>query len=146
MKSAKKILKTASSKRRNDQREPKESRHDEFARAVLDETDSIYFGHKRLRAAPARIKAMERLLPAGDAVPGASNWVQMGPQAIPNGQSLGGAVRLLVTGRITGIAIHPSLPSTMYVSAARGGVWKTVDNGVNWIPTSDNEISLAMGA
>jgi photosystem II stability/assembly factor-like uncharacterized protein len=146
MKSSKKILKTPSSKRRNDERDLKERRHDEFARAVIDEIDSIYSGHKRLRAAPLRIKAMERLLPAGDAVPGASNWVQMGPQALPNGQSLGGAVRLLVTGRITGIAIHPSLPSTMYISAARGGVWKTVDDGASWTPTSDNEISLAMGA
>ena len=75
---------------------------------------------------------------------GASNWVPLGPTTIPNGQTYGGA-RVLVTGRITGIAIDPSSPSTMYVSAARGGVWKTTDGGQTWAPKSDNEVSLAIG-
>lgn len=50
-----------------------------------------------------------------------------------------------MTGRITGIAIHPTTPSTMYVTGARGGVWKTTDGGATWTPKSDNEISLAIG-
>ena len=34
----------------------------------------------------------------------------------------------------------------MYVSGARGGVWKTIDGGGTWTPKSDNEAPLAIGA
>ncbi len=77
--------------------------------------------------------------------PGSSNWVQLGPMAIPNGQTYGGA-RVLVTGRITSIEVDPTTVNTMYVGTAQGGIWKTTDGGDNWIPTSDHTISLAIGA
>ena len=32
------------------------------------------------------------------------------------------------------------------IGAAQGGVWKTRDAGATWIPKTDNEASLAMGA
>lgn len=78
---------------------------------------------------------------------GANNWVQLGPTVIPDGQgsSTSGA-RVNVTGRITGIVVHPTQPLTIYLAAAGGGVWKTVDGGVTWVAKSDNEVSLAIGA
>ncbi|MBV9122563.1 MAG: hypothetical protein JO112_04330, partial [Planctomycetes bacterium] len=79
------------------------------------------------------------------ALPGASNWVPLGPLAIPNGQTNGDA-RVLVTGRVTAIAVDPTAPQTLYLGAARGGVWKTVDGGSTWQPLSDHEVSLAIGA
>jgi photosystem II stability/assembly factor-like uncharacterized protein len=33
----------------------------------------------------------------------------------------------------------------MYSAAAQGGVWKTVDGGLNWIPVTDNLSTLACG-
>ncbi|HEX8907524.1 MAG TPA: hypothetical protein VF771_21965, partial [Longimicrobiaceae bacterium] len=78
-------------------------------------------------------------------VPGTSNWVQLGPTAIPGGQTYSPA-RVMVTGRITSIAIPAGSPSTVYVGAAQGGVWKTIDGGKNWAALSDNELSLAIGA
>jgi photosystem II stability/assembly factor-like uncharacterized protein len=86
--------------------------------------------------------------PGGGTVPptsGGSNWTQLGPLAIPNGQTYGGA-RVLVTGRVTAIAIDPSAPDTIYLGSAQGGVWKTNDGGLSWDPKSDNEVSLAIGA
>ena len=83
--------------------------------------------------------------PMTPATPGGSNWVQLGPLAIANGQTYGGA-RVIVTGRVTGIAVDPANANTIYVAAARGGVWKTGDGGVTWTPTSDNAASLAIGA
>ncbi len=50
------------------------------------------------------------------------------------------------SGRITGVAAHPSDPNTIYVATAGGGVWKTMDGGVNWAPLTDNQATLAMGA
>jgi photosystem II stability/assembly factor-like uncharacterized protein len=83
--------------------------------------------------------------PTTPATPGASNWVQLGPLAISNGQTYGGA-RVIVTGRITDIVPHPTDALTIYVAAARGGIWKTTDGGVTWTPKADNAISLAIGA
>lgn len=78
-------------------------------------------------------------------VAGVSNWVQLGPTAIPKGQTYSPA-RVLVTGRITSIVVDPTAPNTIYCGAAQGGVWKTINGGVSWVATSDNEVSLAIGA
>ena len=79
------------------------------------------------------------------ATSGASNWVELGPTAIPSGQTYGGA-RVIVTGRVVEIVQHPTDASVIYVATSRGGVWKTEDAGVTWTPKSDNEASLAIGA
>lgn len=79
------------------------------------------------------------------ATTGGSNWVELGPSAVPNGQTYGSA-RVLVTGRLTEIVQHPTNALIIYVASARGGVWKTVDGGSTWTPTSDNAESLAIGA
>jgi len=76
---------------------------------------------------------------------GSSNWTPLGPLAIPNGQTYSGA-RVLVSGRVTCIAIDPAAPDTIYLGTAQGGVWKSTDNGGSWAPKTDNEVSLAIGA
>jgi photosystem II stability/assembly factor-like uncharacterized protein len=78
-------------------------------------------------------------------VPGISNWVQLGPTAIPKGQTYSSA-RVLVSGRVTAIVIDPTSPNTVYIGTAQGGVWKTTDGGLSWTPRTDNEASLAIGA
>jgi photosystem II stability/assembly factor-like uncharacterized protein len=75
----------------------------------------------------------------------ANYWVQLGPTAIPNGQTESTS-RILVTGRVTSIVIDPTNPNVIYVGAAQGGVWKTIDGGRNWIAKSDQAESLAIGA
>lgn len=74
-----------------------------------------------------------------------NNWVQMGPMTIPEGQTHRDA-RVRVTGRVTSMVIDPKNPDIIYVGAAQGGVWKTVDGGARWVPKSDYEKSLAIGA
>jgi photosystem II stability/assembly factor-like uncharacterized protein len=98
------------------------------------------------RLAALRAGRPEVLSPApSPVIPGASNWMPLGPSAIPNGQTYSGA-RVLVSGRVTEILVHPTTPSTLFVATARGGVWKTEDGGRTWMPRSDNEASLAIGA
>src|SRR6185503_12322192 len=79
------------------------------------------------------------------ATPGGNNWIELGPAAVPGGQTYGGA-RVLVTGRLTEIVQDPANASIIYVGSSRGGVWKTTDGGLTWTPTSDNSESLAIGA
>ena len=90
--------------------------------------------------------------------PGASNWVQMGSIAAPGGGIISmyyvwsrnipaeEATTTRITGRVTAILVDPTDTSIIYVGASQGGVWKTADGGRNWVPTSDYEISLSIGA
>ena len=48
-------------------------------------------------------------------------------------------------GRIETIAVHPSRPSTFYVGAGAGNLWKTTDNGLTWTPIFEKESTFAMG-
>jgi hypothetical protein len=82
---------------------------------------------------------------------GKSNWLQLGPTAIPNGQTISTYywdqnIPALISGRITSIVIDHDDTNVMYVGAALGGIWKTKDGGRNWIATSDYAPSLGIGA
>jgi photosystem II stability/assembly factor-like uncharacterized protein len=114
--------------------------------AVTGEDAARRFAELRLEA----LEAARAMMPLPESVltpvlPGGSNWVELGPTAIPNGQTYGGA-RVIVTGRVSDIAQHPTDASIIYVGTARGGVWKSEDAGVTWVPKSDNAESLAIGA
>lgn len=43
-------------------------------------------------------------------------------------------------GRVTAVAGHRSHPSTFYMGATGGGVWKTDDWGVTWLPIMDDAL------
>ena len=45
-------------------------------------------------------------------------WIALGPEN--------------TGGRITDIACNPDQPSTIFIAAASGGIYKTTDNGMNW--------------
>jgi photosystem II stability/assembly factor-like uncharacterized protein len=48
-------------------------------------------------------------------------------------------------GRIDDFAVVEGNPSTIYVGAATGGVWKTTNNGVTWEPIFDDQGSTSIG-
>ena len=50
-----------------------------------------------------------------------------------------------MSGRVTAVAVVESRPATMYVAAASGGVWKTVNNGVSWTPVFDDQPVASIG-
>ena len=51
----------------------------------------------------------------------------------------------LMSGRIGDIVVDPSKPSTWYVAACSGGVWKTENAGVTWKAIFDNYGSYSIG-
>ena len=67
-------------------------------------------------------------------------WVSIGPAGVSTIQND------LVSGRVTSLAIDPQNPSTVYVAAAGGGVWKSANRGLRWTPLTDSLPSLASGA
>src|SRR3954453_7319146 len=51
-----------------------------------------------------------------------------------------------VGNRVASIAGVPGDPSIYYAGAASGGVWKTTDGGIRWVPVSDSMPVAAIGA
>src|SRR3954452_1997190 len=52
----------------------------------------------------------------------------------------------VVGNRVASIAGVPGDPTTYYAGAASGGVWKTTDGGIRWVPVSDSMPVTAIGA
>src|SRR3954454_16566780 len=61
------------------------------------------------------------------------------------GLSLRGIGPALMSGRVSDIAVDPVRPSTWYIVAASGGVWKTVNAGTTWTPVFDGYGSYSIG-
>ena len=68
-------------------------------------------------------------------------WTAIGPAPLNSSQATGN-----VSGRIAAIAAHPTDANTIYVAAAGGGVWKTINGGTNWTALTDIQSTLSMGA
>jgi len=87
--------------------------------------------------APGRVRAQSPI--------SGINWFPIGPADLSNGQTYGDG-RVNVSGRASVIAVNPSNPNDVWLGTATGGVWHSVNGGVNWLPMSDNEASLSIGA
>jgi hypothetical protein len=81
----------------------------------------------------------------GSETPLASIWAELGPRPLPNGSAQGGGV-VAVSGRVTAIVVDPTNANKVYLGTAQGGVWRSLDAGVNWTPIFDSAQSLAIGA
>ena len=52
----------------------------------------------------------------------------------------------LTSGRITALAISPANPNIVLFGGAEGGVWRSTDSGVNFIPVTDNQVDLSVNS
>src|SRR5713101_6411974 len=50
------------------------------------------------------------------------------------------------SGRTTAIAADPSNPKVFYIGSATGGIWKTKNGGINWVPLTDNMPPMFIGS
>jgi hypothetical protein len=108
--------------------------------------------YKRRKAAVApRPPRAAAGLPPAAAVPGAKNWLPLGPTVVLNGQTVGDQP---IGGRISGLAIVPG-GQVLHAASANGGVFRSDDGGTSWRslmdgfdldPTSFASTSLACGA
>ncbi|MEO5720754.1 MAG: dockerin type I domain-containing protein [Chthoniobacterales bacterium] len=72
------------------------------------------------------------------------NWIELGPNPIPLGQTQ--TTRVAVSGRISAIEIDPADSNKVYAAAAQGGVYRSLDGGANWTPIFEGAESLSIGA
>jgi photosystem II stability/assembly factor-like uncharacterized protein len=71
-------------------------------------------------------------------------WTSIGPhgmQALPLFDHWG-----VVGGRVRAIAVHPVDADIVYIGAACGGIWKSIDGGDNWMDIGNELTSLSFGA
>jgi hypothetical protein len=82
-------------------------------------------------------------------------WMPIGPVPLASDATGSGFQDYhQVSGRATAVAIDPADPTgnTVYVGGAQGGVWKStnaassVANNVTWIPVTDDQATLSIGA
>lgn len=62
----------------------------------------------------------------------AGEWTEVGPG------NIGGRTRAIV--------VDPTNPSIIYAAGVAGGVFKTIDGGLSWEPTSDNLVNIAVSS
>jgi photosystem II stability/assembly factor-like uncharacterized protein len=51
-----------------------------------------------------------------------------------------------MSGRVAAIDVDPSRPRIIFVGSATGGVWRSVDGGIEWEPVFDDQPVLGIGA
>jgi len=85
--------------------------------------------------ADALDRAMTALKPAPGTRPAlvlpSDRWVSIGPSPINRSSGLPYA------GRVTAVAAHPTLASTIYIGGDAGGIWRTTDRGATWTSLTD---------
>ena len=65
-----------------------------------------------------------------------SDWKPLGPYN--NSDTSTSTLKQSGQGRVNAIAVDPQVPTTLYVGAPAGGIWKSIDNGASWKPLTDH--------
>lgn len=113
------------------------SRYFEFQRAF---PGKVAPAGARLAAARARQQLEAAGLAGGDVL----DFKEIGPAPMTSGPDYSGTWPN--SGRVSALAIAPTVPPTIYLGAAQGGIWRSRSGGVSWTPISDDQASLAIGS
>jgi hypothetical protein len=96
-----------------------------------------------LAAQPSASSAMLR---DGVPVPTPGRWTSIGPRGMYGDNGFFGSLPQLDAGRVPTVAFHPTDRNVLYVGTAAGGLWKSTNEGASWMPLTDNQCSLVIGA
>jgi hypothetical protein len=100
--------------------------------------DRVHRADRLRRGAVLQAKIMrEAERPAG-----LGSWRSMGPEAMTMLHWVMGPV----AGRVSALAVDPTNEDVIYLGAASGGLWKTVNGGDSWFPIFDDVGTQTIGA
>lgn len=114
-----------------------------YAQAFIRSAETLQEGQPPEALAPAEMAAAGPSLspPTGTG----PQWRFLGPVMMPNGQTYGDS-RVVVSGRVSSIAVDPSNPNHILCGSAGGGVWESRNRGASWAPRTDYQPTLTVGA
>jgi hypothetical protein len=69
-------------------------------------------------------------------------WIPIGPS--PLTEEHDNAV-FQFNGLVSAIAINPSNPNMIYIGTGSGGMWRSMDGGLTWVPLFDRQLALGIG-
>ena len=101
----------------------------DFPSRPLDERLKVLTERRPTRTFPGSTFRMMR--PAAHPIVGTS-WHNLGPTNL--------------AGRVSALAVDPTNSSVIYRGTAGGGLWKSQDKGINWVPLTDSLGNLSVGA
>lgn len=111
----------------------------------------VLLEYKQRKAAAVAGPAVAPGAPPMPFVPGARNWLPLGPSVVLDGQTVGNQP---VAGRVSRLAVAPG-GAVVYAASANGGVFRSADGGTTWRsmmdrfdldPTNFATASLVCGA
>jgi hypothetical protein len=111
----------------------------------------IEYKQRKSKAVAPKMAAAAAPTPSAAFVPGARNWLPLGPTVVLDGQTVASQP---VAGRVARLAVAPG-GSVIYAASANGGVFRSSDGGTSWRslmdrfdldPTSFASASLVCGA
>ncbi len=89
------------------------------------------------------LKAYSEMMASGGPLASTTGtWTSIGPNSLPTNTS----GQLNGVGRINCVAFHPTNASIIYVGAPAGGLWKTIDGGINWTCLTNNMPTLGVSS
>ncbi|MCE2901931.1 MAG: VPS10 domain-containing protein [Gemmatimonas sp.] len=94
----------------------------------------------------AQAGASSALLRDGVPVPVPGRWTSIGPRGFYGDNGFYGSLPQLDAGRVPALAFHPTDRNVLYVGTSAGGLWKSINEGVSWMPLTDTQCSLVIGA
>jgi hypothetical protein len=101
----------------------------------------------RIRSFRPHLEAVEHRRLLSTSIPlNPTTWTAIGPAPIQKGFVGGGTLYQPFSGRINAIASDPVNANVIYIAATGGGVWKTTNGGVTWLPLTDSQPTLFMGS
>jgi len=96
-----------------------------------------------LSAQPGASTAMMR---DGVPVPTPGRWTSIGPRGMYGDNGFFGSLPQLDAGRVPTLAFHPTDRNVLYAGTSAGGLWKSTNEGASWMPLTDDQCSLVIGA
>ena len=98
---------------------------------------------RRLSCLPGTILLLLLTFPA---TPASAQETAQFPEGLLEGLTFRSIGPATMGGRIDDLAVLEARPTVLYVGAATGGVWKTLNNGTTWDPVFDHEEVASIGA
>ncbi len=117
--------------------------------SCTNSSEKITLDNENIETSPHDFMFMQRAYPTGtikaDAYSQAVQWKKLNDQRNINSSVWEFVGPTNIGGRISDIEIPIDQPTTYYVGAASGGIFKTTDAGTSWQPIFDDQQMLSIG-